>query len=72
MSERAQQPVDQRIEPKVRSAGNLPSPPEGGKVRVITCPCGWSRMVARTIPAARRRQIIEQHKNEKHPDKEQS
>ena len=44
----------------------------GNKVWVLSCPCGWSRMVARTIPAARRRRILEQHKNEKHPDKEQS
>ena len=40
------------------------------KVWVLFCPCGWARMVARTIPAARCRQILEQHKNEKHPEEE--
>lgn len=39
---------------------------------VITCRCGWSRFVASSIPAARRRQILAQHEAEAHPDKEKS
>lgn len=33
----------------------------GDKVWVLTCPCGWSRMVPRSTPTDRRRQIIEEH-----------
>lgn len=41
-------------------------------VWVISCRCGWSRMVPRSTPAARRRQILTEHQNEKHPTKEES
>lgn len=37
-------------------------------VWVITCPCGWSRMVPRSTPAARRRQILADHRLEVHGD----
>lgn len=39
---------------------------------LIICPCGWSRRVARSVRAGRRRQILERHNTEKHPEKEQS
>lgn len=39
---------------------------------IVTCPCGWSRMVPRSTPAARRRQILAQHHEDKHPEMEES
>lgn len=36
------------------------------KVWVISCRCGWSRMVPRSTPAARRRQILGDHTDEAH------
>lgn len=38
------------------------------KVWVLSCRCGWSRMVPRSTPAERRRQIIQEHRVTKHPD----
>lgn len=42
------------------------------KVWIISCRCGWSRMVPRSTPAARRRTILANHTNEAHrvPEKE--
>ncbi len=41
-----------------------------GPVWALTCPCGWSRLIPRSTPAARRRQILAAHQAEKHPDKQ--
>lgn len=32
-------------------------------VRIITCECGWSRAVARTVRRERRLQILADHQN---------
>lgn len=37
-----------------------------GKVWVINCACGWSRMVPRSTPTERRRQILTTHQREMH------
>jgi hypothetical protein len=43
---------------------------EGSKVWVITCPCGWSRMVPRSTPTERRLQILAQHRVDDHGEQE--
>lgn len=39
------------------------------KVWVISCPCGWSRMVPRSTPTARRLHLLAMHQQEVHGEK---
>lgn len=36
------------------------------KVWILSCPCGWSRMVPRSTPTERRRQILATHQRDAH------
>lgn len=41
-----------------------------GGVWVITCQCGWSRMVPRSTPPEGRRKILDLHQFDLHPNRE--